>query len=176
MEETRTYKTEVVVPCRVSYVRIDKPYVGVNGTEKYSLTCIIDKEDAATLDKIRLALDEAFAKGLATKWNDSAPDDPCSPLKDGDELRPNDEAYKGKYFISASNSKRPEIVDRNVEEIKDRSRVYSGCYCNVVLDMYPFKNSTMAGVAAELGAIQLVREGEELSARKSLKSKFSVIE
>lgn len=175
MEETRTFNTEVVIPCRVSYVRINEPYVGKNGNEKYSLTCIIDKTDTETIDKINAAIQEAFAKGIATKWNDSAPENAYIPLKDGDKERPEDAAYVGKLFLAASNSRKPDLVDRNVNDIEDRSRVYSGCYCNVVLDMYPFKSDALAGVAAELGAIQLVSEGEQLGARKSAKSKFSVI-
>lgn len=47
------------------------------------------------------------------------------PLRDGDIER-DDEAYKGHYFINANSTTAPQIVDRAVKPILDRSEVYSG--------------------------------------------------
>ena len=46
------------------------------------------------------------------------------PLRDGDIER-DDEAYKGHYFINANSTTAPQIVDRAVKPILDRSEVYS---------------------------------------------------
>lgn len=54
------------------------------------------------------------------------------PLRDGDIER-DDEAYKGHYFINANSTTAPQIVDRAVKPILDRSEVYSGCYARVAL-------------------------------------------
>ena len=171
-----TYETRVKVPCRISYARINDAYESRNGRERYSLVCLIPKTDTETIENINHAVSEAFRKGLAVKWNDAAPDNTSMPIHDGDEERAGDEAYAGMLFINASNSVRPELVDRNVEEITDRSRVYSGCYCNVMLDMYPFKSETASGIAAELGNIQLVKEGVPLSTRRTAKDDFKVLD
>lgn len=57
------------------------------------------------------------------------------PLRDGDIER-DDEAYKGHYFINANSTTAPQIVDRAVKPILDRSEVYSGCYARVSLNFY----------------------------------------
>ena len=61
------------------------------------------------------------------------------PLRDGDVER-DDEAYKGHYFINANSKKTaPQIVDKSVKPIMDRSEVYSGCYGRVSLNFYAFQ-------------------------------------
>lgn len=61
------------------------------------------------------------------------------PLRDGDIER-DDEAYKGHYFINANSTTAPQIVDRAVKPILDRSEVYSGCYARVVKKIHPDAN------------------------------------
>lgn len=46
------------------------------------------------------------------------------PLRDGNVER-DDEAYKGHYFINANSKTAPQIVDKSVKPIMDRSEVYS---------------------------------------------------
>ena len=62
------------------------------------------------------------------------------PLRDGDIER-DDEAYKGHYFINANSTTAPQIVDRAVKPILDRSEVYSGCYARVSLNFYAFNSN-----------------------------------
>ena len=168
--------TRVKVPCRVAYVRINKPASFRDGaTEKYSLTCIIDKEDQDTVDAIRNAIFEAERIGIDKKWDGSRPDNIKSPLRDGDTDRPDDETYKGKYFLSASTITKPLVVDQQVRLVSDPRTVYSGCYCNVILEFYPFRSPEVDGVAAELGNIQFVKAGDPLGYQNRLNSEFEVI-
>ena len=45
--------TKVIVPCRLSYAHLWEPD-SINGSEpKYSVSCIIDKNDKETIAKIR---------------------------------------------------------------------------------------------------------------------------
>lgn len=71
------------------------------------------------------------------------------PLRDGDIER-DDEAYKGHYFINANSTTAPQIVDRAVKPILDRSEVYSGCYARVSLNFYAFNSNGNKGIAGEL--------------------------
>ena len=168
--------TRVKVHCRVAYVRINKPVSFRDGaTEKYSLTCIIDKEDQDTIDAINNAIYEAQRIGIDKKWDGSMPDDIKSPLRDGDADRPDDETYKGKYFISASTIQKPVVVDKQVHIVNDPRMVYSGCYCNVILEFYPFRSPAVDGIAAELGNIQFVKDGEPLGFQNRLNNEFEVI-
>lgn len=77
------------------------------------------------------------------------------PLRDGDIER-DDEAYKGHYFINANSTTAPQIVDRAVKPILDRSEVYSGCYARVSLNFYAFNSNGNKGIACGLGNIQKI--------------------
>ncbi len=54
--------------------------------------------------------------------------------------------------------------------------VYSGCYCNVSVNFYPFNANGNRGVAAGLSNIQFVKDGERLSGRASEESEFDALE
>lgn len=169
------YETKIKVPCRLSYARIDEPYVGKNGEKKYSTTCLISKDDTETIELIDNAIAEAINEGLHKKWDEALPNDLRNPVNDGDELRPNDPAYKNMWFISATTTEKPVLVDQNVDIILDRKKVYSGCYCNVMLDFFPYVSGNVKGIAAELGNIQLVKYGESLLGQSIVKREFEVL-
>lgn len=168
--------TEVKIPCRISYAYINEPRESSFSGPRYSCTLLIDKCDESTVEIINDAINEAVRIGLQRKWNDAMPENMRRPLMDGDELRPNDPAYKDCWFITATSPNRPELVDQNVNMIVDRSRVYSGCYCNVVVEMYPYKSETTSGVAAELKYIQLVRSGESLQGKSKIHKWFQPVD
>ncbi len=94
------------------------------------------------------------------------------PLRDGDAER-DDEAYKGAYFVNANSTTAPQIVDRAVQPILDRSEVYSGCYARVSINFYAFNTNGNKGTACSLGNIQKVRDGEPLSGRTSAADDFA---
>ena len=53
--------TKVVVPCRISFANIWQAK-SINGSEeKYSVSCLIPKDDKATLAKINKAIEAAKA-------------------------------------------------------------------------------------------------------------------
>ena len=54
------------------------------------------------------------------------------PLRDGDaECAEKGEEYAGHWFLNASSTRRPQIVDINRNDIWEESDVYSGCYARV---------------------------------------------
>ena len=97
------------------------------------------------------------------------------PLRDGD-VESEDEAYKGHYFINANSNTPPQIVDRAVKPILDRSEVYSGCYARVSLSFYAFNSNGNKGVACGLGNIQKVRDGEPLGGRTNAADDFATLD
>ena len=57
--------TKVIVPCRLSYAHLWEPD-SINGSEpKYSVSCIIDKNDKETIAKIKKAIEVAAGIYLA---------------------------------------------------------------------------------------------------------------
>ena len=70
----------------------------------------------------------------------------------------------------------PQIVDKAVKPILDRSEVYSGCYARVSLNFYVFNSNGNKGVACGLGNIQKIRDGEMLGGRTNATDDFTSLE
>lgn len=160
-------KTKVIIPCRFSYLNCFEAK-SINGSEpKYSLSAIIPKSDKATVAKIKAAIEAAKAEGKDSKWQGKIPANLKYPLRDGDEDRPEDPNYENCYFINANSKQRPGVVDKNVQEILDPEEVYSGCYGKISVNFYAFNTNGNKGIAAGLGNIQKLKDGERLGGGKS---------
>lgn len=168
--------TKVIVPCRISFANIWEPK-SINGSEeKYSVSCVVPKSDKKTLAKIQKAVEAAREDGKTRKWNGKIPPNLKLPLRNGDIDRPDDENYENCFFLNATSKDAPQIVDRRVQAITDPMMVYSGCYCNVSVNFYAFNANGNRGIAAGLGNIQFVKDGERLSGKASAESEFDELE
>ena len=168
--------TKMVIPCRISFANIWEPKAINGGDEKYSVSCLIPKSDKKTLARIQKAVEAAKEDGKTRKWSGKIPPNLKLPLRDGDIDRPDDENYEDCYFLNASSKDAPQVVDRKVNPILDPMMVYSGCYCNVSVNFYAFNANGNRGVAAGLGNIQFVRDGERLSGKASADADFDALE
>ena len=147
--------------CRLSYSHVwDAVSIDGNSEPKFGACIIIPKSDKVTLKKIKAAVDAAIQEDLKL------------PLRDGDEERPDDEAFAGSYFLNANSKTAPGIVDLAKHEIMDTSEVYSGCYCRFSINFYPFSTSGNNGVAAGLNNIQKVADGVPLGGRSRAEDDF----
>ena len=165
--------TKVVIPCRISYAHVWAPRSVVQGgEEKYSVSLVISKTDTGTLERINKAIKAAIEDGKVKRWQGKVPPNLKLPLHDGDVDRSEDENYKGCMYLNASSTDAPQIVDRRKNPITDQSMVYSGCYCNVSVNFYAFSVNGNRGVAAGLGNLQFVKDGERLGGRASADSDF----
>lgn len=172
---TTQNNTKVIVPCRFSYAHIFDPD-SINGSEpKYSVSCIIDKNDTETIAKIKKAVETAKEEGKG-KWGGKIPANLKLPLRDGDIDRPDDEAYAGSYFLNANSRQAPQVVDNRVQPILDQSEVYSGCYGRVSVTFYAYNSNGNKGVAAGLGNVQKLRDGEPLGSRVNAADEFDAVE
>ena len=158
---------------RLSYANVWDAVSINGGTPKYSVSLIIPKSDTKTIEAINAAVDAAIQEGAA-KFGGKIPNKAALklPLRDGDVER-DDEAYKGAYFVNANSTSAPQIVDRAVQPILDRSEVYSGCYARVSINFYAFCANGSRGIACGLGNIQKVRDGEPLGGKSSAASDFA---
>ncbi|MGR6115054.1 DUF2815 family protein [Aeribacillus composti] len=169
---------------RLSYVHVFQPQSIDGGEEKYSTSILIPKEDEETLRKIKTAIEAAKELGKS-QWGGKIPANLKLPLRDGDEERPDDEAYAGHYFINASSKTKPGIAKpigktpdgkTKFEEITDSTEVYSGCYARVSINFYPFNKNGNRGIAVGLNNIVKVQDGEPLGGRARLEDEFAEIE
>ncbi|MGK9252392.1 DUF2815 family protein [Paenibacillus humicus] len=161
---------------RLSYTHLFNPTAIEAGQEpKYSTAILIPKSDKETLKKIQAAINAAIEAGKS-KFGGKIPANLKKPLRDGDEERPDDEAYQGHYFLNASAKQKPGIIDKYKNEITDSTEVYSGCYARVSLNFYAFNTAGNKGVAAGLNNVQKIAEGDYLGGRSRAEDDFDEFE
>jgi hypothetical protein len=171
-QETNVTTGEV----RLSYVNLSQPRAAQPGQEpKYSVTVLLPKSDVATYQRIQAAIQAAYEKGVQTVWSGARP-----PLRatihDGDGVRPSGDPFgpecRGHWVFTASSMQRPEVVDAQLNPILDQTKIYSGVYGRVNINFYPFNRNGNRGVAAGLGPVQILRDGEPLGSRVTAEAAF----
>ena len=162
---------------RWSYCNVWEAKAINGGTPKFSVSLLIPKSDTVTVKKIKDAIEAAYREGEA-KLKGNGKSVPAlsvikTPLRDGDQERPDDPAYAGHYFLNANSTTAPGIVDADCQPILTRSEVYSGVYGRASISFYAFNSSGNRGVACGLNNLQKIRDGEPLGGRASAESDFS---
>ena len=136
---------------------------------RYSAMLIIGP-DHPQLQEIKDA-QSAVAKD---KWRDKAPtimkglekQDKIA-LHDGDTKAKYD-GFEGSFFISAASpgdKPAPKVVDRDRSPLSAKSgRPYSGCFVNVIVDLWAQDNQYGQRINATLGAVQFFADGDSFGA------------
>lgn len=166
---------------RLSYANIWQPRPDDNGVEWYSTSILVPKDDEETLRKIKTVID-ALKEEAKSKYGGKLPAKFHTPLRDGDEERPDDPAYAGHYFFNAKSKTKPGIAkpigrDENgkmrFQEITDSTEVYSGCYVKVSVNFYLFDAKGNRGIGVGLNNIVKVHDGEPLGGRTRVEDEFA---
>ena len=165
---------------RWSYANVWEPKSINGGTPKFSVSLIVPKSDTRTVQKIKAAIEAAYAEGEAKLKGNGKSVPPLAaiktPLRDGNTERPDDAAYANAYFINANATSAPGIVDADRNPILTRSEVYSGVYGRASISFYAFNNNGNKGIACGLNNLQKVRDGEPLGGKNSAESDFTTEE
>ena len=146
---------------RLSYEHLIAPAAINDGDDpKYSASFIISEK----------AVQDAIKQGITSNWGGKKPGKLKLPLRDGDDERPDDEAYKDAYFINANCTTKypPFIVDANKRPITNETEIYSGCYGLGVVSFYPFDSNGNRGIACGLLGFVKTGNGEPLASRISV--------
>ena len=165
------------VNTRLSYANVWDPKSINGGAPKYSVSLIIPKSDTKTIDKINAAIQAAYEEGQS-KLKGNGKSVPAltvikTPLRDGDLERPDDEAYRGCYFINANSATAPGIVDADRQPIIERSEIYSGVYARASINLYAFNSNGNKGIACGLNNLQKIRDGEPLGGKSRAEDDFA---
>ena len=141
------------------------------------MSLIIPKDDTATVNKIKAAIQSAYEEGQS-KLKGNGKTVPTlsiikTPLRDGDLERPDDEAYAGCYFINANSASAPGIVDSDRQPVIDRSEVYSGVYGRASINFYAFNSNGNKGIACGLNNLQKIKDGEPLGGKSRAEDDFA---
>lgn len=155
---------------RLSYVHLFKPYAYQPGQEeKYQVTVLVPKADAATMQRINAAIEVAKQRGISDKWSGVCPPILSTPVYDGDGVRPSDgmpfgAECRGHWIFTASAKAEypPEVVDKMGNPIINQSEVYSGMYGRVNVTFFPYMFGGKKGIGCGLGPVQKLRDGEPL--------------
>jgi hypothetical protein len=132
-----------------------------DGKKKFNCAFLIPKSDTKQIEAIKAAA----AKAKQAKWGANPPkigsDKLC--LRDGDEQEY--DGYAGHYFLTASNAKRPVIVDRNKTPLTEADgKPYSGSYVNAVVRIWCQDNKWGKRINASLEGIQFYKDGDAFGA------------
>ena len=143
---------------RFANVHIYEPISPTAGvTPKYSITLIISKSDSKTIDCVNDACSQVKELNLNIFNNKSAI---SLGLRDGDIDREGDPIYSKSYFLNASSTEKPGIVDVDLNPLIQRNDLYGGCYGRVSITFYAYSAGGRSGIAAGLNNIQKLQEGE----------------
>lgn len=163
--EAKNKNGTVYFPARLSYANIFEPR-SFNGQEpKFSVSLLIPKEDKQTLKVISDAIAEAKERDKDKRWKGKVPANLRTPMRDGDEDRPDDENYAGHYFLNANaDAKRPpRLMTRVKGEVATEEDLYSGCYAVAIVNFYGYNTAGNQGVGCGLVGLQKLKDGERLS-------------
>jgi hypothetical protein len=69
-----------------------------------------------------------------------------------------------------------QVVDAKVQPILDQSEVFSGCYGKISVTFYGYNANGNRGIAAGLGNIQKLKDGESLGGRSNAEDDFQTEE
>lgn len=160
---------------RWSFLHIWEP-VSINGERpKYSITLVI-KKDSPDMDVIRNAIKSVYKNSAAVLMDESGTVPPLAtlrlPIRDGDKDRPDDPSYANCYYINAYSVYAPGIVDQDLNEIKDRNQIYSGCFGRASISFYAFNTGETAGIACSLNNLQKIKDGERYDKSSATTSAF----
>jgi hypothetical protein len=134
-----------------------------NSTPKYEATLLIPKTDKKTIKIIQDAYGvvslENFGKKMEIKTSSEK-----AVLRDGDELKPDEEAFTDHYFMVAKNAKKVLLLDGKKRPVEDEeeSPFYSGCYVNAKIQIYPILDKQTKGIYASLEGLMFAGDGEPL--------------
>lgn len=161
---------------RFSYLHVWEPTaISEGGEKKYSASLIIPKSDTKTVEAIKAAIQNALKAGVG-KFGGKIPQVYKNPLRDGDAERPDDEVYKGAFFVNANCKTKPGVVNAMRKPIENEDELYSGCYGYASLTFYAFNTNGNKGVACGLNNLMKVADGEPLGGRSTAENDFANIE
>jgi len=156
MSKSKTIKV-VTGLVRFTNVHLHKPASLVEGSPpRCSVTLIVPKSDTKTLEDIKKAYAQVLELNKRMLSNKS-----ISPscLRDGD-VRKDDPIYLESYFLNASSSEKPGIVDIDLNPLIDVNDVYNGCYGRASITLFPYVINGRGGIGVGLNNIQKIKDGE----------------
>jgi hypothetical protein len=144
-------------------------------TEKYGLSIPIPSSNEDEIKKIKVMI----ANAAENKWGKDARKEIGkkngieSPLRDGNEEKPEDDVYADTIFFSANSSKKPGVVGKDLKPIMDVDEIYPGCIIRASVNFYAYDFKGKKGVACGLGNVMKVKDGEAIGGKSKPENDFA---
>lgn len=136
-----------------------------SGEKRFSANALIDpstKDGKLNIEKMEDAID--YVK--KNTWPKGAPKfgEAKLPLRDGNNV--DYEGYEDMMFVSASNVRKPRILDTQGEDVVegDDESPYSGCFCDMIVRVWGQDNKWGKRVNASLEGVRFKDDGEAFGA------------
>lgn len=115
-------------------------------------------------------INAAIAATADEKWGVKGPV-MLKTIKAGDKIALHDgdgkaqyQGFEGNWFISARNPVRPTCLDADKTPLAESDgRLYAGCYCNAILELWGQDNNYGKRINATLLGVQFYRDGDAFS-------------
>jgi len=166
-DEKKVGNVEIYIEnVRLSYPFLFKPRVQENDdgktTKKFQAKFILDKKKNKTaIADIDDAIDELIEKKWGKRPAKLTDDRLC--MRDGDDE--DGVEFHGAMVVSASNTKRPEVRDRNKAPlVEEDGRPYAGCYVNAIVRLWAQDNKFGKRINASLEVVQYYAKGDAFGA------------
>lgn len=164
MAKLKTTTQVITNSVRCSYVHLFEPIAqGEINEGKYTVSLIIPKEDKDTIKVVKQAIKNCFEANKDTKLKGVSIDKVAEVLHDGDKDRPEDEAYKNSYYLSAKSSRKPVIWNSKGEQITDPNEFYSGVWAKADITFYAYDQKINKGISVAINAVVKVKDDDALS-------------
>lgn len=150
---------------RISFPNIFEPKASENGNLQFSAAFLFSPDHPGVAG-LNVVIDEVGKAKWGAKWPTIKKE-----LTAGDKLLTHDgnskaslAGYEDNLFFNAYNTVRPTVVDRDRSPLtKQDGKPYSGCYVNVIIDVWAQENQYGKRVNAQLQGVQFVKDGEAFS-------------
>lgn len=152
---------------RVSFANVFKPKLNtLNNKLEYTMDLLFPKTQDIS------SLKNEIRRVIADKWPDKDMTGKLKlPIKDGDSLKSNGNAYPPEYhghvFVTFKSEIQPGLVDAQRQPIISPNEFYSGCFAVVHYRAFAYDHTANKGVSLGLNNIQKVAEGESFGARQA---------
>lgn len=139
----------------------------VNGEGKpaFSATGLLPRNHPQ-VKEIEAAQEEVGKAKWGTKWPQVKKEIAANnraALKDGD-AKASYAGYAEHWFVSARNETRPTVIDRDRTQLTQKDgKPYSGCYVNMIIELWAQDNNYGKRINASLAGVQFLKDGEPFS-------------
>lgn len=115
------------------------------------------------IKEIEAAQEEVGKAKWGPKWpavkKEAAAKDKLA-LHDGD-TKASYAGYEGNWYVNARNKTRPTVIDRDRAQLTAQDgRPYSGCYVNMIVELWAQDNNYGKRINATLSGVQFLKDGE----------------